>query len=683
MNRVRVAVVGAGYVSNHHLAALGSVGFVDLVGICDTNLEAARSMAARHSIPLVVADLAELLEKSRPDAVHVLTPPASHASIALAAMEHGCHVLVEKPMADSATECEAMVTKAREKNVLLGVNHSDLFDPMIRKALGLVEGGRIGTVLAVDILRSSDYPTYSGGPLPKLVTQGSYPFRDLGVHAMYTIEAFAGEVSGLEVSYSSTGANPSLQFDEWRASMRAGDAQGRLLLSWNARPMENRLEVRGTGGRIEVDRFLQVCRLHRNFPGPKFIGIALNAMFNAAMDLVRIPWNILRFLTRSLAPSPGIRRGAIEFANAVRDHASPPFPGEAGLRLARLLDPACAAPDAARLERLRQRHAPLPPATVLVTGANGFLGSALLEALRARGTAIRVLVRRPPPAGRHGDDIQVVVGDLGDPLIVSHAVRGVDVVYHVGAGMRGSAGDFEAGTVWGTRNVVRACREHGVSKLVHVSSMGVLDHAGRKPGMTVTEAYPVEPHPDLRGAYTRTKLAAEREVLDAIRDHDLPAVIIRPGQIFGPGAEKSTPNGVISLAGRWVAVGSGKRTIPLVYLDDVVDALLLASGGDSANGGIFHIVDREVTTQQDYLAHVAKHSGSALRIIRVPQWLLMALATALEAVGNVTGRDMPLTRYRVRSLRPLADIDISRAETGLGWKPEVGVREGLSRTFGS
>src|SRR3546814_19674460 len=94
--------------------------------------------------------------------------------------------------------------------------------------------------------------------------------------------------------------------------MRTCDAQGRLLLSWNARPMENRLEVRGTGGRIEIDRFLQVCRLHRNFPGPKFVGVALNAMLNAAMDLVGIPWNILRFLSGSLAPSPGIRRGRSE-----------------------------------------------------------------------------------------------------------------------------------------------------------------------------------------------------------------------------------------------------------------------------------------------------------------------------------------------------------------------------------
>lgn len=684
MNKLRVAIVGAGYVANHHLAALRGVAFVELAGICDTNLEAARAMAARHSVPVAVSDLAELLDLARPDVVHVLTPPASHAPVALAAMEHGCHVLVEKPMADSVAECEAMLAKSREKKVLLGVNHSDLFDPVIRKALDLVAGGRIGKVLAVDILRSSDYPSYQGGPLPALVTQGSYPFRDLGVHGLYTIEAFAGQISSLEVEYSSSGANPALQFDEWRASMQAGDARARLLLSWNARPMENRLEVRGTSGRIEVDRFLQVCRLHRNFPGPKFAGIALNALLNAAVDLARIPWNILRFATGALAPSPGIRRGAVEFVEAVRDHATPPFPAEAGLRLARLLDPVCAGPDAARLEQLRGRHAPLPPASILVTGANGFLGRALLGALKARGDgAIRVLVRRPPPPGHFGEGVQVVLGDLGDPEIVSHAVRGVDVVYHVGATMRGTPGDFESGTVWGTRNVVRACREHGVSKLVHVSSMGLLDHAGRMPGVTVTEDHPLEPHPDLRGAYTRTKLAAEREVLDAISAHSLPATIIRPGQIFGPGAESSTPNGVVQLAGRWVAVGSGDCTIPLVYVDDVVDAILLAAGRDCANGGIFHVVDRELVTQEEYLARAAAHFGGALRIARVPSWSFMALATALEAAGKLIGRDVPLTRYRVRSLRPLAEISVARAEDVLGWRPAVGVREGLRRTFGA
>lgn len=682
MDKIRVAVVGAGYVANHHLAALAAVDFVELVGICDTNLDAARSMATRFGIPLVVGDVAALLAQSRPDAVHVLTPPSSHAAIAIAAMEHGCHVLVEKPMADSVAECEAMVDTAKERNVLLGVNHSDLFDPMIRKSLDMVEQGRIGKVLSVDILRSSDYPPYQGGPLPKLVTQGSYPFRDLGVHGLYTIEAFAGEISKLEVECASTGSNPSLQFDEWRASMKAGGATGRLLLSWNAKPMENRLEVRGTHGRIEVDRFLQVCRVHRNYPGPKFVGVALDAMLNAAADLVRIPWNILRFATGSLKPSPGIRRGAVEFASAVRDRASPPFPGAAGLRLAKLLDPVCAQPDEARHEELHHRRAPLPPAPVLITGANGFLGSALLDAVRARGSTVRILVRRPPPPGRYGDDVQVVVGDLGDPDIVSHAVMGTDAVYHVGAAMRGSVGDFEAGTVWGTRNVVRACLEHGVGRLIHVSSLGVLDHAGRVPGTSVTEGYAVEPRPDLRGTYTRTKLAAEQLVLDAIRDHALPAVIIRPGQIFGPGAERATPNGAIALAGRWLAVGSGDRTLPLVYVDDVVDAILLAAESDSAVGSTFHVVDTEQVTQQAYLDHAKKLFDGTPGMVRVPEWLFLALAAGLEAAGKLIGREMPLTRYRVRSLMPLANLDTSAAREKLGWTPRVGVRKGLQRTFG-
>src|SRR3546814_6018269 len=92
---------------------------------------------------------------------------------------------------------------------------------------------------------------------------------------------------------------------------------------------------------------------------------------------------------------------------------------------------------------------------------------------------------------------------------------------------------------------------------------------------------------------------------------------------------------------------------------------------DPANGGIFHIVDPDHITQQEYLAHAAKHFGGKPRITRVPQWLFMTLATALEALGKVIGRYMPLTRYRVRSLRPLADVDVSRAEAGLGWKLTV------------
>lgn len=680
--KLRVAVVGAGYVATHHLAALSQLDFVEIVGLCDSNRVAAEALAARFKVGQVAASLAELADAT-PNVVYVLTPPASHATLAIQAMDMGCHVLVEKPMADSAADCEAMLAKAKATGLTLGVNHSDLFDPVLMQALDTAKSGAIGDVLSVDIIRNSEYPPYAGGPLPGQVKQGSYPFRDLGVHGFYTIEAFLGPIAQADVQYQSRGADPNLGFDEWQARAQTATGVGRLLLSWNARPMENRLFVRGTKGTIEVDRFTQTCRVHRVLPGPKFIGILLNAFFSAVKDSVRIPLNVQRFATGRLKPSPGIRMGAEAFARAVHRGEAPPFTAEDGLRIARLLDPLCAEPDHQRLAQLEARYTALPPADALVTGAAGFLGKAVVAALRAQGRTVRVLVRRPVAAYRDDEGVQTVIGDLGDPRIVDHAVAGAAVVYHVGAAMRGGPRDFEAGTLWGTRNVLDACRRHANPRLVYVSSMSVFDHAGRRNGEVLSEDYRFEPHPQLRGAYTQTKLTAEQMVADAIVKEHLPAVILRPGQIFGPGAEQVTPNGTIALAGRWIAIGSGAQALPLVYRDDTVDALLLAGTSLQALGRIFNLVDTDSVDRGTYLRRCKAKLGTSLKLMWMPEWVFMCLAIGVELLGKALKRDVPLTRYRVRSLRPLANFDTTAAREVLGWTPRIGVKRGLDITFGA
>lgn len=678
--RLRVAVIGAGYVATHHLAALQALDFIDIVGICDTNLEAARALARRFGGQALAQ--ADGLRSLQPDIVHVLTPPASHAHLALLALDMGAHVLVEKPMADTVADCEALVERARARGRHLGVNHSDLFDPVVQQALQAVRAGRIGDLVSVDILRASEYPPYAGGPLPSVVTQGSYPFRDLGVHGLYTLEAFLGTLSPPGVDFQSSGRDPNLHFDEWQACVQGERGSGRLLLSWNARPMENRLVVRGTRGIIEVDRFLQTCRVRRVLPGPKFVGLVVGGWLDAARDLLQLPWNVLRFASGRLKPSPGIRRGAAEFALAVRDGRVPPFTGEAALRIARLLEPACVVPDRLRLEQLQSRRAPLAPVDALVTGAGGFLGRALVAALRARGQSVRLLLRRPVADYVDDEGIQTVIGDLGDPAIVDHAVAGATTVYHVGAAMRGGPREFEAGTVWGTRNVVAACLKHRPRRLVHVSSLSVLDHAGRDQARPVTEQSALEPHPERRGSYTQTKGVAEACVLDAIAREGLAAVVVRPGQIFGPGAESSTPNGTIALAGRWITVGPTTQPIPLVFVDDVVDALLLAAERPEAEGRVFNVVDPTPVSQQAYLDACRRKRGSDMRLLHAPTWLLFTLAAGVELLGAVLKRPVPLTRYRVRSLRPLANFDLAAARDVLGWEPRVGVERGLEITFG-
>jgi len=641
-SQVRVAIVGAGYVSKHHIAALRTLEFVDIVGIADLDRDAARAVADQFRIPYFCTDIADLAAKN-PTAVYVLTPPATHCKLALQALEMGCHVFVEKPLAETVAQCDAMLELAREKGLLLSVNHSDRLDPVVLKALDTVRRGVCGDLVAVDFYRGSEYASYAGGPRSGVFAKGSYPFQDIGVHGLYLLEAFLGPVENLSVRWRSVARDPNFLFDDWHVQARCERGLGRLHLSWVSRPMQNRLLIQGTQGSIDVDRFLQTVTVNRSLPGPKFVGMVVNALAGSVRRVFAVSWSVLRFALRRLPPSPGIYAGAIDFANAVAKGIEAAVPAEEGRRMVALMEPICNDADTEAMRIFADRLAPLDSADVLVTGAGGFLGGALLRRLVDQGLVVRVLLRRPLGWIEELPRIQVVIGDLGDPACVDHAVAGVSTVYHVGAAMRGGAESFRAGTTVAVSNVIESCLRHRTGRVVYVSSLGVVQHEGRDPGLKITEDVPYEQHPDRRGFYTQSKLDAERAILNAIESRDLPAVVIRPGQIFGPGAEHVAPNGVIGIGGRWILVGNGSATLPLVFVDDVVDALILAGTRNDVTGKVFNIVDNAVISQQDYLAACAREPRGAPKLIRMPRWLMLCIAWGVEVLGGLLRRNVPLS----------------------------------------
>jgi 2-alkyl-3-oxoalkanoate reductase len=663
----RVALVGAGYVSAYHARALKTLPHIRIVGVVDTNVDRARELARRFEIPGVFTRLSDMRD-APPDVVHVLTPPASHARVAIDALEMGCHVFVEKPMAPTAAECDAMIDAAARTGRTLSVNHSAKDDPVIVRALDLLRHGACGDVLSVDFYRTSDYPPYAGGTLPPAFREGGYPFQDLGIHALSLMEAFLGAISGIDVRYRSTGRDPNVFFDEWRGTVTCARGTGAFHLSWSARPIRNEILVHGTRGDMHVDCFLQTCTVRPLLPGPKPVTAAINALTQAAGTMWHVPKHVWRLATGSLRPSPGIHAGVLRFHDALVRGTEPPVTVDEGRRLVAWLEPYCRVADADRTRALRLDE-PLAPRRILVTGASGLFGRALLDRLLASGESVRVLIRRRSQELESLPGVQVVYGDLGDPEAVGRAVAGVQLVYHLGAAMRGRGwADFEAGTVTGTSNVVEACLKHGIGRLVHVSSVTVLDYAGQSPRAVVDETAPVEPFPEKRGAYTQAKLLAERIVVEASRRRGLQAVVVRPGQIVGPGYESVSPYGAIAFGGRWIAVGSGRLKLPLVHVDDVIEGLLAAACRPGACGSILHLVDAAVVTQRDYIDRCREKAEGTLRVTYVSRTALLAAGAALDLVGGLWRRDLLLTRYRIRSIKELS-FECSAARQQLGWEP--------------
>jgi nucleoside-diphosphate-sugar epimerase len=308
----------------------------------------------------------------------------------------------------------------------------------------------------------------------------------------------------------------------------------------------------------------------------------------------------------------------------------------------------------------------------LVTGASGSLGKAVVERLLADGRRVRAFQRREP--AQRDAALEYAIGDLGDRDAVGRAVDGTDVVIHCGATMKGGWPEHERGTIMGTQNVIDAVEQHGAKQLVHISSMAVVDWAGSSGKQPITEATRTEPRADERGAYTRAKLEAEQRVVIAAKQ-GLPVVILRPGQIFGGGIELVTGAVARNVAGRWLVLGDGTLELPLVYIDDVVDAVIAAVDKKLVAGELFHIIDPEHLTQNEVL----ELAGRNKRVFRVPRALVFAAGRLSELPLRVLGKPSPIAVYRLKSALARLHYESDRAERDLGWKPRIGVREGIHR----
>jgi nucleoside-diphosphate-sugar epimerase len=280
-------------------------------------------------------------------------------------------------------------------------------------------------------------------------------------------------------------------------------------------------------------------------------------------------------------------------------------------------------------------------------------------------------------------NIEIFFGDVADADSLKQAFEGIDYVIHTAADTSGNEGDGQFSTIQGTQNIIDLSEQFKIKKLIYISTCNVYGTADYKNGQIVTEESSLERFPQKRGAYSYSKLKAEEIVRKAMEGGGVPIVCLRPGTIFGPGGEIFTPMMGFTLGHKLFAIiGPGKFVLPLIYIDNLVDAIIKAMRNETDSGRVYNVVDTEKLTKKDYVDHLLKKVYPGAYYIYIPYKLLYLIVLTQEMVFKSLKRNPFLTRYRLASSQRNILYDTSRIQNDLRWDPSVSNKEAIDGILG-
>lgn len=330
----RVGLVGAGRIAAVHAGFVRGTPGADVVAVCDADAAAAENFASERGIPSHYGSLDDMMTSEEPNIVHICTPPATHANLAIAAMEQGANVFVEKPMAMNVEDCDRMIETAERYGRRICVDHNRLLDPVMAQARKLVDSGKIGDVVMVEAHQGVN-PPENGGSEHWSIADAFAPLYNLGPHPLYLVEAFSGPATDIVVQGAKIASDGVLR--EIRILLPGENCDAYVCFSMGAQPYLNHVNIYGTKGTARINLNTMTLVLDREHPGPKMVGKLL-ANLDPAWQMVRSTISVtLQVALRRMKTYPGIGNTIRAFYRSLDEGAPPPNDGASGRENVRVL----------------------------------------------------------------------------------------------------------------------------------------------------------------------------------------------------------------------------------------------------------------------------------------------------------------------------------------------------------
>ena len=692
----KVALLGGGFIADVHLRVLAAVPDVEVVAVVDPVQRRAEQLAKKHGVPLALGSLEELLQRGGVDAVHILVPPALHRELAQRCLAAGLHVLVEKPLVLLAAEVVPLRRQAVQQQRVLAVNHNQTSHPALVQLQRHLAAGRLGRLEHVALQHHVPLRQLQSGDVSHFMFQTEANILlEQGVHLFSMVFALLGACSRVQaIAGERRALGNGVQFvTEWLLQLDCERGSASVRMAFGKPWLETTVQAIGSDGSALLDLQRGSCWLRRKTRWLDFLDAGKNlaggALHLGARAIGSVAGYGLGLFKLGFPDDPFLRgmRGSLRaFHAAVRGAQLPePISAEAAHAVLTMCELAAGAANVAVAPPAAPAALPPPgaarPGEVVVLGGTGFLGRRCVRLLRAAGTPVTLVVRKPQllsPELRDGS-VRVFAGDAGDAKVLGAAFVGARAVLHLATAAGDDAGNVEAAMRAAVRAAGEAALAANVQRLVYVSSTAALwlGAAGRIDGSVGPD-----PQPAARSAYARGKIAAEHE-LAQLRTRGLGLVVVRPAIVVGhDGLAEHSGVGMWVRDNHCVGWGRGRHPLPFVLADDCAQALVAALSSEPALGRSYNLAGDVRLSARDYVEAMASRTGRDYHFHATPLWWmwLQEYGKYLVKAAARASRQWPAFRdFASRSFR--TELDCSDAKRDLGFAPERDRARFLARIF--